>query len=173
MLATHAERFGPPFWEFFTEQVAPALPPQPVIVDLGCGPGLLLRDLSARFPEGRLHGYDVTPAMVSHGTQLAFAGTSPVFAVHDVSAQPLPHATNSVDLLSMSSVLHVIDEPLLVLAEIRRVPGPSRLFLLYHSDPPPFCHSHSRRRDTRTRAPARAPCRLDVPVASPAENLRL
>src|SRR5262245_19693083 len=131
MVQTHGQRFGPSFWEFFAAQVSPALPQQPVIVDLGCGPGLLLRDLSARFPAGRLHGYDVTPAMVSHGTQLAFAGASPIFAVHDVSAQPLPHATNSVDLLSMSSVLHVIDEPLPVLAEIRRVLTASGLLLLY------------------------------------------
>ena len=48
MVQTHPERFGPPFWEFFSAQVAPVLPPHPVIVDIGCGPGLLLRDLSAR-----------------------------------------------------------------------------------------------------------------------------
>jgi len=130
MVATHAERFGPPFWEFFTAHVAPALPREPAIVDLGCGPGLLLRDLSARLPAARLHGYDVTPAMVSHGTQLPFAGAPPAFAVHDVT-QPLPHAADSVDLLSMSSVLHVIDEPLPVLAEIRRVLAPAGLLLLY------------------------------------------
>jgi len=154
MLATHAERFGPPFWEFFTAQVAPALPRQPVIVDLGCGPGLLLRDLSARFPEGRLHGYDVTPAMVSHGRQLAFAGASPIFAVHDVSAQPLPHATNSVDLLSMSSVLHVIDEPLPVLAEIRRVLAPSGLLLLYDWIRRPLTAYLAWRRDVLQESPA-------------------
>jgi SAM-dependent methyltransferase len=154
MLATHAERFGPPFWEFFTEQVAPALPRQPVIVDLGCGPGLLLRDLSARCPEGRLHGYDVTPAMVSHGMQLAFAGASPIFAVHDVSAQPLPHATNSVDLLSMSSVLHVIDEPLPVLAEIRRVLAPSGLLLLYDWIRQPLTAYLAWRRDVLQESPA-------------------
>ena len=131
MVKTHGERFGPSFWEFFAEQVSPALPGQPVIVDLGCGAGLLLRDLSARFPAGRLHGYDVTPAMVSHGRQLASAGAHPLFAVHDVAAHPLPHAANSVHLLCMSSVLHVIDEPLPVLAEIRRVLAPTGLLLLY------------------------------------------
>ena len=130
MVATHAERFGPSFWEFFTAHVAPALPREPTIVDLGCGPGLLLRDLSARLPAARLHGYDVTPAMVGHGQQLAFTGAPPSFAVHDVT-RPLPHATGNVDLLTMSSVLHVIDEPLPVLAEIRRVLAPAGILLLY------------------------------------------
>jgi SAM-dependent methyltransferase len=52
-------------------------------------------------------------------------------AVHDVASQPLPHATGSVDLVSMSSVLHLFDEPLPVLVEIRRVLAPGGIFLLY------------------------------------------
>ena len=130
MVQTHAERFGPPFWEFFAAHVTPVLPREPVIVDLGCGPGLLLRDLSARFQKGRLHGYDVTPAMVNHGKELAFVGAAASFAVQDVT-QPLPHAPGSVDLLCMSSVLHVLDEPLPVLAEILRVLAPAGILLLY------------------------------------------
>src|SRR2546428_7082975 len=49
----------------------------------------------------------------------------------DVTAKPLPHAAGSVDLVSMSSVLHVFDEPLPVLAEIRRVLAPRGIFLLH------------------------------------------
>lgn len=130
MVKTHPDRFGPPFWDFFTATVAPAFPPEPVIIDLGCGPGLLLRDLSVRWPRAALYGYDVTPAMVSYGQQLTFAGPAPTMAVHDVTAQPLPHAAGSVDLVSMSSVLHVVDQPLPVLAEIRRVLAPAGLFIL-------------------------------------------
>jgi trans-aconitate methyltransferase len=66
MVNTHPERFGPAFWEFFSGHVARALPAQPVAVDLGCGPGLLLRDLAEHCPAARLHGYDVTPAMIAH-----------------------------------------------------------------------------------------------------------
>jgi len=154
MVATHTERFGPPFWEFFTTDVAPALPPEPTIVDLGCGPGLLLRDLSARFPTGRLHGYDVTPAMVSHGRQLAFAGAPPLFNVHDVAAEPLPHAGESVHLLCMSSVLHVIDEPLPVLAEMRRVLAPTGLLLLYDWIRQPLAAYLAWRREVLRETPA-------------------
>ena len=59
MVETHPERYGPDFWAFFTARVAASLPPRPVMIDLGCGPGLLLRDLAERHPGSTLHGYDV------------------------------------------------------------------------------------------------------------------
>jgi SAM-dependent methyltransferase len=131
MVKTHPERFGQPFWVFFTAQVAPHLPSRPVMVDLGCGPGLFLRDLGERYPTATLYGYDVTPAMVAYGRQLSYAGAKPTLALHDIPAQPLPHASSSVHLVSMSSVLHVLDEPLPVLAEVRRVLAPGGVFLLH------------------------------------------
>jgi SAM-dependent methyltransferase len=128
MVDTHAERYGEAFWEFFTTRVAPSMPARPVMIDLGCGPGLFLRDLGRRYPSASLHGYDVTPAMIAHGRQLT--GVTLTLAVHDVTTQPLPHAAGSVHLVAMSSVLHVVDEPLPVLAEIRRVLAPDGIFLL-------------------------------------------
>jgi SAM-dependent methyltransferase len=131
MVATHPERFGPDFWAVFAAHIAPALPPRPVVVDLGCGPGLFLRDVGERYPQASLYGYDLTPAMIGYGRQLPTAGARPSLAVHDVSTQPLPHAAGSVHLVTMSSVLHVVDEPLPVLAEIRRVLAPNGIFLLH------------------------------------------
>jgi SAM-dependent methyltransferase len=130
MVATHPERFGQEFWTLFARCVAPRRPPRPVMIDLGCGPGLLLRDLSARYPGATLHGHDVTPAMIAHARQLAYHEAKPTLTVHDVARQPLPQAPGGVHLVSMSSVLHVLDEPLPVLAEIRRVLAPAGVFLL-------------------------------------------
>ena len=130
MVNTHPDRCGPPYWELFAKQVATALPPSPVVIDLGCGPGLLLRDLGARFPTATLYGYDVTPAMIAHGRELAFRGPKATFALHDVATRPLPHDAGTVHLVSMSSVLHVLDEPLPVLSEIRRVLATGGTFLL-------------------------------------------
>ena len=130
MVATHAERFDAAFWAFFEAQVGRRLPPRPVVVDLGCGPGLLLRDLGERHPDAVLHGYDVTPAMIAYGRQLAFKPASVTLELHDVVARPLPLAAAGAHLVSMSSVLHVFDEPLPTLAEIRRVLAPGGIFLL-------------------------------------------
>src|SRR5262249_12645871 len=65
MVATHAHRYDPGFWAYFTEHVK-GLSSRPVAVDLGCGPGLFLRDLGERYPSAILHGYDVTPAMIAY-----------------------------------------------------------------------------------------------------------
>ncbi len=129
MVATHPERFGAAYWSFFATSVAPAMAPRPVVVDLGCGPGLWLRDVGARYPDATLHGYDVTPAMIAYARERS--GAHATFAVHDVTTAPLPHTTATVDLVSMSAVLHVLDEPLPVLAEIGRVLARGGLFLLH------------------------------------------
>jgi len=131
MVTTHPERFGQSYWAFFDSSVAPSLSPRPVILDLGCGPGLFLRDLATRYPSATLYGYDVTLAMIAYGQQLTWAGAKPTLALHDVVTRPLPHAAATVHLVSMSSVLHVFDEPLPVLAEIRRVLTPGGVFLLH------------------------------------------
>jgi SAM-dependent methyltransferase len=130
MVATHPERFGEAYWGLFTAQVAPSLPPRPTMIDLGCGPGLCLRDLGERYPEATLYGYDVTPAMITYGQQLAYTGAKPTLALLDLATYPLPHAAGTVHLVSMSSVLHVLDEPLPVLTEIRRVLAPGGIFLV-------------------------------------------
>jgi len=131
MVATHGERFEATFWAFFGAHVGQRLPSRPVMVDLGCGPGLFLRDLGERHPGAILYGYDVTPAMITYGRQLTFKTASATFALHDVATQPLPHAAATVHLASMSSVLHVFDEPFPTLAEIRRVLAPGGIFLLH------------------------------------------
>jgi SAM-dependent methyltransferase len=138
MVSTHSERYGPDYWAAFDTFVAPDLPASPVVIDLGCGPGLFLRDLAQRDPSARLYGYDVTPAMIAYGQGLAWPGATPTLMVHDVTAAPLPHAAGTVDLVSMTSVLHVLDEPLPVLAEIRRVLAPRGLFLLHDWTRQPF-----------------------------------
>jgi SAM-dependent methyltransferase len=130
MIETYPERFDAPFWSFYGAEVAPQLPPRPAIIDLGCGPGLFLRDLGARHPGAGLFGYDVTPAMVAHARALESPAAALRVEVHDVTAAALPHAAGAVHLVSLSSVLHVVDEPLPVLAEVRRVLAPGGIFLL-------------------------------------------
>jgi SAM-dependent methyltransferase len=131
MVKTHPERYGDAYWKFFDAHVALHLPSRPTMIDLGCGPGLFLRDLRQRYPAATLYGYDVTPAMIAHGRQLTPTGANTILAVHDVATQPLPLASGTVHLVAMSAVLHVIDEPWPVLAEIRRVLAAGGIFLLH------------------------------------------
>jgi SAM-dependent methyltransferase len=130
MIDTHPDRFDAVFWDVFAAQVGSRLPAQPVAVDIGCGPGLFLRDIGEHYPQATLYGYDVTPAMIAYAQQAAYAGPTPTFAHHDILAAPLPLASGSVHLVSMNAVLHVLPEPLPVCAEIKRVLAPGGVFLL-------------------------------------------
>ena len=56
MVTSHPERYGEAFWEFFTAQVYARVPAHPVVLDLGCGPGLFLRDFGGRYTRSRRIG---------------------------------------------------------------------------------------------------------------------
>ncbi len=130
MAISYSDRFGEPFWNFFTQEVAPSLPVPFTAVDLGCGTGLFLHDLASRYPHATFYGYDVTPAMIAFAKDSDWPMQPPTLAIHDVASQPLPQATSSVHLLSMMSVLHLFDDPLAVMWEIRRVLAPGGIFFL-------------------------------------------
>src|SRR2546427_9966333 len=103
MVTTHSERYGQDYWAAFDAGVAPHLPTSPVVIDLGCGPGLFLRDLARRDPSMSLYGYDVTPAMIAYAQDLTWPGRTPTLAVHDLTAAPPPHAPAPGDLASLTS----------------------------------------------------------------------
>ena len=132
MLGTFDTRFDEQFWRLYEAQVVPRLPKRPVIVDLGCGPGLFLQAAARRSTGATLHGYDVTKAMLDHAEEIPYPGAESVtLALHDVAAGPLPLENASVHLLASAEVLHLFDDPFDVLAEVRRVLAPDGLFLLH------------------------------------------
>ena len=69
--------------------------------------------------------------MIAYGQHLQYVGARPMLALHDVATQPLPLATGAVHLVSMTSVLHLFDNPFPVLAEVHRLLAPTGLFMLH------------------------------------------
>ena len=131
MISSHDERHDQAFRDFFDAHVATQMPGRPVMADLGCGPGLFLRDLGRRFPGSTLYGFDLTPAMITYAEEeVRFAGPKPTLQVHDLTAEPVPLPDGSLDLINMTAVLHLLDEPLPVLAEVRRLLAPEGIFFL-------------------------------------------
>ena len=121
-LERYTLRFNDAFWRFWDEHVAPVLPPAPVILDVGPGPGLFLRDLSERLPDATLHGVDDNEAMVENARSLDYAGPSPSLLLANVE-----HA-----LLTMAAVLYGFDDPFTFLREqAARVLKPEGRMLLF------------------------------------------
>jgi len=91
------------------------------VLDVGCGAGTLLERLRHRLPQARLAGIDVSAGMlrVAHRR---LAGTEVRLAVG--SAERVPCASGSLDLVTIASVLHYVPRPSLALGEARRVLRP-------------------------------------------------
>jgi 2-polyprenyl-3-methyl-5-hydroxy-6-metoxy-1,4-benzoquinol methylase len=91
------------------------------VLDAGCGPGLLAKDLVSR---GAAHvlGIDASPAMVDLATH-DVAG--PVeFRVHDLAEQLWWLDDGSFDVAVMALVIHHLDDRVATLTEIARVLRP-------------------------------------------------
>ncbi|HJN52834.1 MAG: class I SAM-dependent methyltransferase [Pseudomonadales bacterium] len=130
MTATHDDRFDAVFWSFFDEFVDPHLADTPHIADVGCGPGLFLRDLRKHYPQATLFGSDVTGAMIDYASSVVYAGQKPELTLHDVTKEKLPFEDGQMNLISMVAVMHVLDDPFAVCREIKRAMSDDGIFLL-------------------------------------------
>lgn len=131
MIRTFQVQFNATFWGLFDEDAAPRVPNRPGIVDLGCGPGLLLQALGQRFPSATLHGLDLTPAMIEQARTLDWDGATPHLEVADLTGGTIPLPDASIDLATMARTLHLFEDPFTFLRDLRRVLRPGGTFVLY------------------------------------------
>lgn len=124
-------RFNDAFWAFWDAEAAPRLPDNPRIVDLGCGPGMFLRDVSNRLPGAMIEGYDINRSMLDNAASLGYEGPVPHLGTADLTKMPLPLVDASVDLLCATAVVHTLEDPFSFFAEAKRVLKPGGFFLLY------------------------------------------
>ncbi len=121
MVRTHPNRFGDAYWALFDQHVRPRLSREPLIVDLGCGPGLWLQDVAARVPGAKLHGFDLTQLMIDYARALDFGASTATFDDLDIVEQPLPFADGSVDVAALTAVVHLFNDPFGFLAKVRKM----------------------------------------------------
>jgi SAM-dependent methyltransferase len=111
-------RFDETFWSAWRQWVEPAYSAQPVVLDLGAGPGLFVQALARRYPGIRAIGVEVAPYMLQAVEDLP-AGCE--IMAEDLHDPHLPLDDGSVDAVMCSVVLHEMDQPLRALQEISRV----------------------------------------------------
>ncbi len=90
------------------------------LLDLGCGTGVLLEQVLARWPATRAVGTDLSGPMLAVA-QARLGNRTPLVQA-DVSA--LPFATHSLDVAVSNSSLHYWPDPDRAIAEITRVLRP-------------------------------------------------
>jgi SAM-dependent methyltransferase len=89
--------------------IAPLLPPDATVLDVGCGDGLLGRKIMDLRPDVSLSGVDVLVRPRTHLPVRWFNGVR------------LPQADRSVDVVLFVDVLHHADDPMRLLVEAARV----------------------------------------------------
>jgi ubiquinone/menaquinone biosynthesis C-methylase UbiE len=112
-------------------QMAPLLAPAElglgeVVVDYGCGPGMLSLELARRVgPEGRVHAVDINAMFLERAQEHAReAGLSERIVFHPIEEDRLPLADASVDCIVCKNVLEYVDDPLSTLRDFRRALRP-------------------------------------------------
>jgi demethylmenaquinone methyltransferase/2-methoxy-6-polyprenyl-1,4-benzoquinol methylase len=94
---------------------------RPDCLDVGCGTGDLSLLLAERFPEGRVHGIDLTPAMVREARDKC-AVRNVSFEVQDMCE--LKFSDRSFDIVTAGYAVRNAPDLRRALAEIRRVLRP-------------------------------------------------
>jgi len=91
------------------------------ILDVGCGTGTLLARLHDQEPQAHVHGIDVSAGMLDRA-RVTLRGVNG--DLWHGTADRLPLADRSVDLVTMASVLHYLRRPSAACVEARRVLRP-------------------------------------------------
>ena len=125
MKETHAGRFNDAFWAVWAERVEPILPEQPVVLDLGTGPALFLKEVAQRHPKIKAIGVECAEYMLNATKDLPENCEIITADLHDPQ---LPLADDSVDAVVASVVLHEMHQPIRTMQEMQRCLKPGGIF---------------------------------------------
>ncbi len=132
-----ARRVLPRAYRRLARDAASIAPSGGAVLDVGTGPGILLRELGRQRPDLRLTGLDLSPDMVAAAARnLADFGERATTVVGDVT--DLPFDDDSFDLITTSLSLHHWDRVDAAAPELARVLRPGGRVVVYDFPFAPF-----------------------------------
>ena len=122
-----AVRFG----RYFGKQLARSGFSGGRVVDVGCGFGATLLTLAERFPGGEFVGVDLSDPLLGLATKKAREkGVGNEVSFERADVQDLPFAVGSFDVVINLNMVHLVEDPRRMLAEMERVLTPGGGFFL-------------------------------------------
>ncbi len=110
------------------EEAITPLGEKPHIVDLGCGPGLWLRDVAALRPDASLAGYDRDAVMLDAGRGLGLKHAR--WHSADVGAPEFTLKPTSADVIAMHFFIHFFPDPRHLLTTVHDALQPGGAFVI-------------------------------------------
>ncbi len=110
--------------------------PGSTVLELGCGPGMLLEDLCERVgEEGQVHGLDLNPHFINLADRRAamFGLDNATFVAGD--CRKLPYEDNMFDAISAEKLLMHVAPAAVAISEMVRVLSPGGRLVLAEYDP--------------------------------------
>jgi ubiquinone/menaquinone biosynthesis C-methylase UbiE len=110
------------------------------LLDVGCGPGTITRDLARRLAPGRVVGLDASAAVIDAArVDAAAAGDSaPTLSFEVGSVFDLRFADGAFDVVHAHQVLQHVGDPVAAVVEMRRVCRPGGIVAARDGDYPGF-----------------------------------
>ena len=128
MTRSYENRIPPDVRAIIAEAAIMPLPPHPHIIDLGCGPGLWLRDVATLRPDAALAGYDRDEQMLAAARSLGLAHAA--WHQADIGAPDFTLPAQSADTIAMHFFLHFFADLRHLLMTMRDALRPGGSFVM-------------------------------------------
>lgn len=116
------------------------------LLDAGCGTGIEMRNLKRRIPGLRLYGIDISAVALAHAVADSSAERS---GLYQSALETLPFADGVFDYVSSHEVIEHVEDPTLVLPELRRVLKPGGVCVIATPNGASLWVEHVRQRIAR------------------------
>ena len=131
IVKVYPTHYSKKFWSSFLKHFRRE--PHARIVDLGCGPGLWLRDITKQLDVQSVTGFDRNPQALEYARNLLQQAGVSNFTLHctDLERGELPKDLPFHDLGFMGFVLHEFNNPLRALEAVRSLIRPWGFLVIY------------------------------------------